>query len=247
MTAFDLVLSLERQFSSTIFAIHHFAGAFLSALALITMLALAAARRDLLPARAVAQDVLHDLGKLLFAFAFFWGYIWFCQFMLIWYTNMPEETGYYALYEWWKGAPPQANDTIGLLMPNFTLFYAVTMYAGPDLTHETWRDALFANPGTTQAITQPYLTYGDKGIWPYTDYSGVDDATAIWWDPAATGPDEIRKEGTGMYAYVDGGTRYLPGEWPTEDRMFDPEGAVTIYVTPPAGEEPPDIPSPAGG
>ncbi len=97
MTAFDLVLSLERQFSSTIFAIHHFAGAFLSALALITMLALAAARRDLLPARAVAQDVLHDLGKLLFAFAFFWGYIWFCQFMLIWYTNMPEETGYYAL------------------------------------------------------------------------------------------------------------------------------------------------------
>jgi len=41
--------------------------------------------------------VLHDLGKLLFAFTFFWGYIWFCQFMLIWYTNMPEETGYYAL------------------------------------------------------------------------------------------------------------------------------------------------------
>ncbi len=97
MTAFDLVLSLERQFSSTIFAIYHFAGAFLSALALLTLLALALDRRDLLPARAVTEDVFHDLGKLLFGFAFFWGYIWFCQFMLVWYTNMPEETGYYAL------------------------------------------------------------------------------------------------------------------------------------------------------
>ncbi len=158
----------------------------------------------------------------------------------------PEQAGFYALYQWYKGAEPPAKDTIGIIMPNFTLFYAVTMYAGPDLTPQTWRDALFANPGTTPAISQPFLTWGDKGFWEETDYSGVDDATMIWWDAAATGPDEIRKEGTGMYRYVDGGTRYLPGEWPTEDKMFVEEGSVTIYDAPPEGEAPPQYPSPAG-
>ncbi len=78
------------------------------------------------------------------------------------------------------------------------------------------------------------------------DYQGVDDGTIIWWDPTATGPDEIRKDGTGMYQYVDGGKRYLPGEWPTESKLFDPNGAVAIYEVAPPGEEPPQYPSPAG-
>jgi hypothetical protein len=158
----------------------------------------------------------------------------------------PEISGYYALYQWWKGAEPPAKDTIGLLMPNFALLTSVLQATGPDLTPQTWRDALFALDGTTAATSQPFLKWGDTGIWPYTDYSGVDDATLIWWDPAATGPDEIRKDGTGMYTFVDGGKRYLPGEWPTEDRLFDPDGAVTIFETAPPGEEPPDYPSPAG-
>ncbi len=68
----------------------------------------------------------------------------------------------------------------------------------------------------------------------------------MWWDPTATGPDEIRKDGTGMWQYVDGGKRYLPGDWPTEDKLFDPEGAVTIYEIAPPEETPPDYPSPAG-
>ena len=159
----------------------------------------------------------------------------------------PENAGFFALYQWWTGGEdPPAVDTIGLLMPNFTLFYAALQGAGPDLTHETWRDALFADGGTTPAISAPLLTYGDKGFWPDVDYSGVDDATIVWWDPEATGPDEIRKEGQGMYQFVDGGTRYLPGRWPTEERLFDPDGAVTIYDVAPAGEEPPQYPSPNG-
>jgi hypothetical protein len=158
----------------------------------------------------------------------------------------PETAGFYGLYQWFMGKEAPAKDTIGLLMPNYTLLAATLQGTGPDLTPQTWRDALFAAPGTTQAISQPYLTYGDKGYWPDVDYNGVDDATIIWWDPAATGPDEIRKEGTGMYTFVDGGKRYLPGEWPTESKLFDPEGAVTLYAEPPAGEAPPSYPSPAG-
>ena len=45
---------------------------------------------------ALDDERLRDLGKLIFAFCFFWAYIWYCQFMLIWYTNIPEETQWYA-------------------------------------------------------------------------------------------------------------------------------------------------------
>jgi hypothetical protein len=158
----------------------------------------------------------------------------------------PETAGFYALYQWLMGKEAPAKDTIGLLMPNYTLLAAILQATGPNLTADTWRDALFASPGTVPAISQPLLTYGDKGLWPETDYNGVDDATLVWWNPTATGPDEIRKDGTGMWAFVDGGKRYLPGEWPTDSKLFDPDGAVTLYPEPPDGEAPPQYPSPAG-
>ena len=70
----------------------------------------------------------------------------------------------------------------------------------------------------------------------------------VWWDPEATGPSEIRREGQGMYQFVDGGKRYRPGEWTEEEsKAFDPEGAVALYDEPPEDERPPDYPSPAGG
>jgi hypothetical protein len=159
----------------------------------------------------------------------------------------PVTTGAYANYEWFTGSPPPADDSIGVIAPNPALLFAVLQGIGPNVTAETFRDALFAADATTRAISQPSLSYGDKGIWAgVTDFQGVDDATVFWWDPAATGPDEIRKDGTGMYQYVDGGTRFLPGEWPAEEKLFDPEGAVAIYDTPPPGEERGDYPSPAG-
>jgi len=159
----------------------------------------------------------------------------------------PTKAGAFANYEWFTGVEPPANDSIGVIAPNPALFFAVVQAVGPNLTAETFRDTLFASDGTLAAISQPYLSYGDKGYWGgVPDYQGVDDATVIWWDAAATGADEIRREGTGMYQYVDGGKRYLPGEWPTEDKLFNPDGAVAIYLMPPPGEEPGDYPSPAG-
>lgn len=160
----------------------------------------------------------------------------------------PTTAGAYATYQWFTGVEPPANDSIGVIQPNPALFFAVLQAVGPNLTPETFRDALFNDlPPTRPGISQPYLTYGDKGYWGgVPDYQGVDDATAFWWDPAATGLDEIRREGTGMYQYVDGGKRYLPGQWPTEDKLFNPDGAVAMYETAPPGEERGDYPSPAG-
>jgi hypothetical protein len=44
----------------------------------------------------VSDEVIHDLGKFMFAFSIFWGYIFVCQFLLIWYANITEESIYFA-------------------------------------------------------------------------------------------------------------------------------------------------------
>ena len=157
----------------------------------------------------------------------------------------PEISGYYALYTWWTGTTPAAAESIGVYMPPFFLLMSALQAAGPDLTHESLAAAIRSFE-TTPAISQPWLTWGDHGIWSEPDYAGIDDATLFWWDATAVGLDEIRREGTGMMRYVDGGARYLPGQWPADDRLFVVAGSVTVYDTPPAGEEPRDIPSPAG-
>jgi hypothetical protein len=157
----------------------------------------------------------------------------------------PNVTGSYALYQWWNCTPPQADDSIGLLLAYPAVTYAVLAVTGPDLTPQHFTAGMFTADPTPRAITNPSLSWGDKGTWPTTDYHGVDDATEIWWDPAATGPSETRTEGQGMYQYVDGGTRYLPGEWPeSPPGVFDPDGAVALYTESPAEEAYPDYPSP---
>ncbi|HYV35833.1 MAG TPA: hypothetical protein VE988_09035, partial [Gemmataceae bacterium] len=84
----------EPEWASTMFGLYSFAGLFLGGLATVTLLAVWKQRAEL-PNAELAADQLHDLGKLLFAFSTFWVYIWFCQYMLIWFVNIPEETAYY--------------------------------------------------------------------------------------------------------------------------------------------------------
>jgi hypothetical protein len=151
------------------------------------------------------------------------------------------------LCEWYTCQEPPAPDRIALVFPIPALFYATLTGVGPDLTRENFKQALFDADPTPRGISNPSLSWGDpaKGRWSEPDYQGVDDATEIWWDATATGPDEIQNEGTGMYTYVDGGTRYLPGEWPeTSPDVFTEDGAVTIIDEIPADEQVPDYPSP---
>jgi hypothetical protein len=94
LASVDWVMSLEPRWYSTIFGIYNFSGLFQSGLAALILTALWLEWRG--PLRNVLNDEhLHDLGKLLFAFSVFWVYIWFSQYMLIWYTNIPEETTYF--------------------------------------------------------------------------------------------------------------------------------------------------------
>ena len=94
LASFDWMMSLEPMWYSTIFGVYNFAGLFLSGLAAIVVVALWLERLGPLQ-HVLTEEHRHDLGKLLFAFSVFWMYIWLSQYMLIWYTNIPEETSYF--------------------------------------------------------------------------------------------------------------------------------------------------------
>jgi hypothetical protein len=150
------------------------------------------------------------------------------------------------LYRWSACSDPPAQDTIELIYPIPAVFFSALQRVGPNLTPETFRTALFTAEPTPRGITSPSLSWGlpAKGRWDQPDYQGIDDATELWWDVSAAGPDENGRDGQGMYAYVDGGTRYLAGEWPQRaTRAFEPDGAVTLYTEPPASEQVPSYPS----
>ena len=94
LASFDWVMSLEPNWASTIFGIYNFAGMFSGGLALLILFVLWLSKSG--PLRDfVNEEHLHDLGKLLFAFCTFWMYIWFSQYMLVWYADISEETAYY--------------------------------------------------------------------------------------------------------------------------------------------------------
>lgn len=94
LASYDWIMSLEPDWSSTIFGVYHFAGMFTSGLAVIILLVIWLSKRG--PLHDVVNPAhLQDLGTLLFAFSTFWAYIWFSQYMLIWYANIPEETVYF--------------------------------------------------------------------------------------------------------------------------------------------------------
>jgi len=92
--AFDFLMSLEPHWFSTIFGVYFFGGsmvAFFATLAIVTMLCQEKGKlKDM-----VTAEHYHDIGKFMFAFVVFWGYIAFSQFMLIWYADLPEETYWY--------------------------------------------------------------------------------------------------------------------------------------------------------
>ena len=94
LASVDWIMSLEPQWSSTIFGVYHFTGMFLGALAAVIALAVWFDRRGVFAGR-LTRNHFRDLGTLLFSFSSFWMYIWFSQYLLIWYVNNPEEAEYF--------------------------------------------------------------------------------------------------------------------------------------------------------
>ncbi len=94
LAAFDLLMSLSPTWFSTIFGVYIFAGCVSSFMSILCITVIYLQSQGFLR-RAITMEHYHDLGKLMFAFTFFWGYIAFSQYMLTWYANMPEEIFWY--------------------------------------------------------------------------------------------------------------------------------------------------------
>ena len=96
LASIDWIQSLEPHWFSTIFGLVTLSSLGTSGLAVCMLFVVYLRRRSDLR-WFVTEDHLDDLGKVGIGLSLFWVYIWYCQYMLIWYTNMPEETPYYAL------------------------------------------------------------------------------------------------------------------------------------------------------
>ncbi len=92
-SAWDWMMSLDVHWFSTMYGWYAFSGMFASSLTVITLMVLYLKRKGYL--EQVNDSHIHDLGKWIFASSLLWSYLYFCQFLLIWYTNIPEETIYY--------------------------------------------------------------------------------------------------------------------------------------------------------
>lgn len=88
------LMSIDAHWFSTMYSWYVFSSAFVSGMALILLWVVYLKNQGNL--FLTTKEHMHDLGKFMFAFSIFWAYTWFCQYMLIWYTNIPEETTYYA-------------------------------------------------------------------------------------------------------------------------------------------------------
>jgi len=87
------LMSINAHWFSTMYSWYTFASTFVAGIALITLFVVYLKNKGYL--EYTNEEHLHDLGKFQFAFSIFWTYLWFSQFMLIWYANISEETIYF--------------------------------------------------------------------------------------------------------------------------------------------------------
>jgi len=118
----DWLMSLNPLWFSTIFGVYYFSGSIWSTLAIIIIVTTLARGRGLV-GDFVSVEHMHNLGKLLFAFTCFWGYIAFSQMMLIWIANLPEEIPFFQV----RMRGPWATVSIALIIGHFVLPFALLL------------------------------------------------------------------------------------------------------------------------
>jgi hypothetical protein len=103
LASFDYIMSIEAHWVSTIFSVKNFVAAFYHGTAILVLIVILLNERGYF--KELNESHMLDFSRYIFMLSIVWGYMYFAQFMLIWFANIPEETIYYA-ERWnngWKG------------------------------------------------------------------------------------------------------------------------------------------------
>ena len=148
--AWDWVMSIDTHWFSTMFGWYTFASWHVTGLAVIMLTILYLQDNGYM--KYVNDNHLHDLGKFMFAFSIFWTYVWFCQFLLIYYANLPEETIYYKERFSGYGGIYKAPFFINFFL-NFVFPFLVLM------TRDAKRNKLFLKIGACGIVMGHYFDF----------------------------------------------------------------------------------------
>ncbi len=163
------LMSIDPHWYSTMYSWYTFASTFVAGIALMTLFVVYFKNQGQL--EFVNKEHLQDLGKFMFAFSIFWTYLWFDQFMLIWYGNIPEETVYFKprLQGMYKGIF-YLNLIINFVAP-FLIFmkaaakrnYTIVTFVSIIIIFGHWIDFYqMVMPGTV--YNNPHLSWFEFGI-----------------------------------------------------------------------------------
>lgn len=150
LIAFDMIMALQPHWFSNLLGGFYFMGSFLGAHMLLA-LTMMYGERQLGIAELISPKQRHDLGKLCFGFTVFWAYLMWSQFLVIWYGNMPEETGFVFSRLWGPWRPVGAAVFLGM----FLIPFAGLLGATPKKTRLTL--GLFATISLAALWVERYL------------------------------------------------------------------------------------------
>lgn len=148
--AWDWVLSIDTHWFSTMFGWYMFASWFVTGLSAITLTTILLKEQGYL--RGINENHFHDMGKFIFGFSIFWTYVWFSQFLLIYYANIPEESIYFVDRLHGHGGSYRALFFINLIMNFFFPFLAL-------MTRDAKRKMIFLKIVTVVVMFGHYLDF----------------------------------------------------------------------------------------
>jgi len=161
------LMSLDPHWYSTMYSWYTFASTWVTGLSVIALFVIYLKRNGYLT--FVNEEHLHDLGKFMFAFSIFWAYLWFSQYMLIWYANIPEETVYFQPRVWGEWRPVFfLNLIINFILPLLLLMkrdtkrnYTSMVYIAILIIFGHWLDFFqMVMPGTVHELHFPWYELG---------------------------------------------------------------------------------------